>query len=349
MPQPFITTADGRRTFACSPAAVEVFIVNDREEILLLAHPQRNGGWEVINGALEAGESALAGCLRETWEEAGPAVRVRPLGAIHVSTFHYDDHARYMLSIAYLMAYEGGPVQPGDDMAGSRFRWWPLDELMDEAVNVIVPVNERWLLARAIELYRLWKNQEHPLQLDLDGDAVTAVAGPRRPPAMSQATLCFLVRGDPPAELLLGHKKTGFGAGRYVGAGGKIEAGETPAEAAARELAEETGVQVLPTTLEPAARLTFLFPARSAWNQVVHVFLVRQWPGEPVESREMKPVWFPASQLPYPLMWPDAPYWLPLLLQGQRLEARFTFADDNESVVQAIITPADSAYSRHLR
>ena len=33
-------------------------------------------------------------------------------------------------------------------------------------------------------------------------------------------------------ELLLGFKKTGFGAGRWVGLGGHIEPGEKPVEAA---------------------------------------------------------------------------------------------------------------------
>ncbi len=44
--------------------------------------------------------------------------------------------------------------------------------------------------------------------------------------------------------MLLGFKKTGFGAGRWVGLGGHIEDGEQPAEAAAREVAEESGLIV---------------------------------------------------------------------------------------------------------
>jgi 8-oxo-dGTP pyrophosphatase MutT (NUDIX family) len=77
--QPYITTADGKRRFACSPVAI-----------------------------------------RETREEAGEQVRVRPLGTVHISTFHYGEDVRYMLSVGYLMVYEGGGIQPGDDMAESR-------------------------------------------------------------------------------------------------------------------------------------------------------------------------------------------------------------------------------------
>lgn len=162
--QPCITTADGRRRFACSPVAILVFIVNEQEEVLLLAHPKREGSWEVINGALEAGETVVEGALRETREEAGEEVRVRPLGTVHISTFHYDEKVQYMLSAGYLMAYEGGRIQPGDDMAGSQYKWWGLDDLTDEKVKVLIPPDGKWLIERAVELYRMWIGREMELQ-----------------------------------------------------------------------------------------------------------------------------------------------------------------------------------------
>lgn len=162
--QPYVLAANGKRRFACSPAAILVFIVNEREEILLLAHPKRGGRWEVVNGALEAGETVLEGALRETREEAGAGVRVRPLGTVHVSSFHYDEDVEYVLSLGYLMAYEGGAVEPGDDMAGSAYRWWSVEELENPDVHLVVPAGQKWLLGRAVELYRLWKEQEVELQ-----------------------------------------------------------------------------------------------------------------------------------------------------------------------------------------
>ena len=74
---PHIMTADGRRRFACSPVAILVFVVNEREKVRLLSHPERQGGWQVVNGALEAGEAQLAGALRKTREVAGAGVRYR--------------------------------------------------------------------------------------------------------------------------------------------------------------------------------------------------------------------------------------------------------------------------------
>src|SRR5512135_2886068 len=106
---------------------------------------------------------------------------------------------------------------------------------------------------------------------------------------MGDATLVFLVRGRPPAELLLGMKNRGFGSGKYNGFGGKVEAGETVENAAARELREECGIAVTLDDLTRAAQLEFFFPAQPDWNQVVHVFLAKRWRGEPVETAEMTP------------------------------------------------------------
>ena len=46
--------------------------------------------------------------------------------------------------------------------------------------------------------------------------------------------------------MLLGHKKTGFGTGKIVALGGHVEPGESPAQAAAREVKEEAGLHVTP-------------------------------------------------------------------------------------------------------
>ncbi len=152
--QPTITSASGRRTFACFPVAVLGFVVNPEERILMLRHPQR-AGWEVINGALEAGETVEQGLRREIREEAGPAMQVRPLGGLHDYTFHYDDHVPVMLSVCYLLAYAGGDVIPGDDMQGSAVRWVSADEVARGAVPVLVPGEMAWLFQRAVAFYRL--------------------------------------------------------------------------------------------------------------------------------------------------------------------------------------------------
>jgi len=168
IPPPTITDATGHRQFACSPAAVLAFIVNERDELLLLSHPNRSGCWEVVNGALEAEETILDGVLWEVREEVGPAVRVRPLGVLHAYTFAYDAQVRSMLSLCYLLAYEGGQVVPGDDMVGSQYRWWTRSQFTAQSPRLLVPRDQPWLLGRAIELYRLWQASSPDLQPPFD-------------------------------------------------------------------------------------------------------------------------------------------------------------------------------------
>lgn len=154
-------TAKNNRVFACYPAAVVIFIINEQEEILLLQHPKRQR-WEVVSGAMEAGETILAGALREVREEVGLLVKVRPLGALHSATFAYDENVPFMLGLSFVMAYEGGEIIPGDDMAGAPFRWATPAEMRD--LPITPPAHQPWLTERAIELYRLYARQNVSLE-----------------------------------------------------------------------------------------------------------------------------------------------------------------------------------------
>jgi 8-oxo-dGTP pyrophosphatase MutT (NUDIX family) len=160
---------------------------------------------------------------------------------------------------------------------------------------------------------------------------------------MHDATLCFLVDGYPPERILMGLKKAGFGAGKFTGFGGKVEAHETIRKAAVREMAEETGVKVADNELKPIAQLTFLFPEKPDWSQIVHVFFAVTWEGEPAESVEMRPFWFDVDAIPYEGMWQDGAHWLPRILAGERIRASFRFRADNETVESADVVPWDGA------
>jgi mutator protein MutT len=148
---------------------------------------------------------------------------------------------------------------------------------------------------------------------------------------MKQATLCILTNKES-SKLLLGMKKRGFGQGKYNGFGGKIEPNETIEEAAVRELHEETNIKASPENIEKVGKLNFVYSNKQEWNQIVHVFIVRNWEGSPKESEEMKPEWFNVKDIPFHKMWADDKHWLPLILQGKKLEADIVFDKDNESI-----------------
>lgn len=158
---------------------------------------------------------------------------------------------------------------------------------------------------------------------------------------MLEATLCLLIEGDPPERVLLGYKKIGFGREKYGGVGGKLKSGETAVHAAVRELEEETGVRAREADLVRMAHLTFLFPYKTEWSQVVHVFVTHKWAGEAIESREIRPFWVSVDEIPFGLMWADCRHWLPAVLAGQRTCARFTFRADNESIDEMEVSDWD--------
>jgi ADP-ribose pyrophosphatase YjhB (NUDIX family) len=155
--RPQTIAASSGRVFATFPAAVVVAIVNRREELLLLESQRRPGAWEPVNGAVDEGETLLEAALREVREEAGPELRVRPLGVVHASTFAYDDRVRHMISVVYLMAHDGGAAVSGDDMRGSHVRWVSFSLIESDGLQLLAPLDQAWLRRRTVELFRLWE------------------------------------------------------------------------------------------------------------------------------------------------------------------------------------------------
>ena len=144
---------------------------------------------------------------------------------------------------------------------------------------------------------------------------------------MRNVTLCLLVRDD---QISLGRKKKGFGEGNYNGYGGKPKDDESLEDAAIRELYEETAVVARTEHLKKRATLTFTFQYNPEWNQVVHVYELRSWRGEPAESDEMKPEWFSINAVPYERMWSADRHWMPLVLEGKYVTASFVYGKENE-------------------
>lgn len=157
------------------------------------------------------------------------------------------------------------------------------------------------------------------------------------------ATLAFLIKkyDGHITEVCLAMKKRGFGMGRWNAVGGKVHTaeGESIEDATKRETLEEIGATIV--TMHKVAELTFTFPHRPEWNQTVHSFFAEDWLGEPIESDEMAPQWFPVNELPYSQMWPSDIFWVPQIIEGKKVRGEVSFGE-GDTVVTHEVSVIDS-------
>lgn len=139
-------------------------------------------------------------------------------------------------------------------------------------------------------------------------------------------TLC-LARTD--NTILLAMKKRGFGEGRWNGFGGKVEEGESIEEAAKRECFEEGDIIV--SELIQRGEIEFVFEGDPITLEV-HIFEIKAFTGEPIETEEMRPQWFDLEKIPFQDMWEDDKYWIPLFLENKKFKGRFLFNQNHHII-----------------
>jgi len=149
--------------------------------------------------------------------------------------------------------------------------------------------------------------------------------------AKDLATLLFVVRDD---RILLIRKRRGLGAGKINGPGGRLDDGETPLEAAVREVEEELRI----TPLDPVERGQLRFQFVDGYSIHGFVFFASEFNGVPRTTEEAIPIWTPLDAIPYEEMWADDRYWLPLFLEGKSFSGRFIF-DGDDMLDHEIRTP----------
>ncbi len=111
----------------------------------------------------------------------------------------------------------------------------------------------------------------------------------------------------------------GYANGRWGLPGGHLEAGETFAQATAREVWEEIGVRVSPDGLTPIGMCRYVGPEDSGLDVF---FTARTFTGEPRPVAECDDVmWAPQARLPQPVV-----PWLPDTLR-RHLEDKVWFQD----------------------
>lgn len=141
------------------------------------------------------------------------------------------------------------------------------------------------------------------------------VDGPAAPPEQAQKSATLLVVAaaliDQQGRVLLARRPEGKKmAGLWEFPGGKLEAGETPEAALARELREELGLETDPKDFAP---FVFASHAYDNFHLLMPVFLCRRWKGEPRGREGQKLAWVsPGDLAEYPMPAADRPL-IPML------------------------------------
>ena len=145
---------------------------------------------------------------------------------------------------------------------------------------------------------------------------------------MHNSTLCYITRGN---EVLMLHrvkKKNDINKDKWIGIGGKFEAGETPDECLLREAQEETGLTL--TAWQCRGVVTFQ-TENPGDGEYMYLFTADGFEGELKECDEGDLQWISREfldQLPkwegdqifLDLLWQDAPFFLlKLRYQGSSL------------------------------
>lgn len=137
-----------------------------------------------------------------------------------------------------------------------------------------------------------------------------------------RATLVYVLRNQ---SVLLINKLRGHGQGKVNAPGGKIEAGETAEACAIRELREEVGLRV--SAVRRCAQLKFL-DLKTEFSLEGYVFLADDFRGCPSGTPEADPFWCSLDSVPYERMWEDDRFWLPHVLNGDKVSGEFVFEND---------------------
>ena len=112
-------------------------------------------------------------------------------------------------------------------------------------------------------------------------------------------TLCYLEKDGRYLILHRTKKDHDENHDKWIGVGGKFEAGETPEECALREVMEETGL----TMTEYRFRGIVTFVSDEWGTEYMHLFTCTAFTGDLIDCDEGELVWLPKHELLQKKMW----------------------------------------------
>ena len=142
---------------------------------------------------------------------------------------------------------------------------------------------------------------------------------------MKLATLCYVRQNGQTLMVHRVKKANDIHQGKWNGLGGKLEAGESPEQCVAREVKEESGLEIL----EPRYHGLLVFAGFKYDDWYVWIFSADKFHGQlATSSPEGILKWIPDEEISALNLWPSDLIFLPWLKGGKVFSARFQYAGD---------------------
>ena len=149
---------------------------------------------------------------------------------------------------------------------------------------------------------------------------------------MKMTTLCYLERGEEYLMLHRTKKENDENHDKWIGVGGKFEAGESPEDCMRREILEETGL----TVANYRYRGIVTFVSDLYGTEYMHLFSVTDWTGEARECDEGELAWIKKQKLFDLTLWEGDRIFLRLLQEDASFfSLKLTYRGDE--LVEAIL------------
>lgn len=126
---------------------------------------------------------------------------------------------------------------------------------------------------------------------------------------LKPTVLCYLKKEDQYLLLFRNRKKHDYNQGKWIGVGGKLEKGETPNQAAIREVKEETGFDV--HSLAIAGEVIFV---NDDYQEIMYVYEITDFSGALIDCDEGVLQWIPIKDIYLYPMWEGDKAFMPLLI-----------------------------------
>lgn len=148
---------------------------------------------------------------------------------------------------------------------------------------------------------------------------------------MKNTTLCYLERGEQYLMLHRVKKEHDENHDKWIGVGGKFEAGESPEDCVLREVREETGLTL--THWRYCGIVTFVM---GAWTEYMHLFCADGFEGELRTCDEGDLEWIDRKDLRKLPMWEGDQIFLDLM-EEKRPFFSLKLVYEEEKLKQAVL------------